>query len=140
MDRLFDDFEGGVWRSLSGLEPFWRPGPSLVAVPAVDVAESDEAFEITAELPGMAEKDVSVTIANGAVTILGEKSEEKEEKKKDYYVSERRYGSFERTFQVSAGIETDSAEAVFRNGVLTVTLPKTAEAQKVVKRISVKAG
>jgi HSP20 family protein len=143
MDRLFDDFEGGFWsspfrRSLSGIDPFWRRGASLVAAPAVDVAESDKAFEITAELPGMSEKDLSVTLASGALTIKGEKSEEKEEKKKDYYVSERRYGSFERSFQVPDGVDTDKVEASFKNGVLKVTLPKTAEAQKAVKQIAVK--
>ena len=80
-----------------------------------------------------------MNVANGGLTIKGEKREEKEEKQKDYYVSERRYGSFERHFGLPEGVDANKIEATFKNGVLKVTLPKTAEAQKSAKKIEVKA-
>jgi len=80
-----------------------------------------------------------VKLANGVLTIKGEKQEEKEEKKKDYYLRERSYGSFERSFQLPEGVDTDKIEAGFKKGVLTLTLPKSAEAQKTEKKIAVKA-
>ncbi len=144
IDRLFDDFDGGFWRSpfrrsAFDLEPFWRRELSWTTAPAMDVAETDRAYEITAELPGMSEKDVEVVASNGVLTIKGEKKEEKEEKKKDYYLSERRYGSFERRMQIPEDVEADKIEAAFKKGVLTVTLPKKPEAQKPAKKIEVKA-
>lgn len=111
----------------------------LIASPAVDVSESDKAYEITAELPGLDEKNVEVSVANGGLTIKGEKKEEKEQNQKDYYVSERSYGSFERYFGLPEGVDADKIEASFKNGVLKVMLPKTAEAQKPAKKIEVKA-
>ena len=144
IDRLFDDFGGGFWRSpfrrsVFDLEPFWRRELSWETAPAMDIAETEKAYEITAELPGMSESDVEVVASNGGLTIKGEKREEKEEKKKDYYLSERRYGSFERRMQIPEGVDADKIEASFKNGVLTVTLPKTAQTQNPEKRISVKA-
>jgi HSP20 family protein len=122
------------------IEPFWRRELTWGAAPAVDIAESDKAYEITAELPGLDEKNIEVKLANGALTIKGEKQEEKEEKKKDYYLHERHFGSFERCFRVPEGVDADKIEASFKKGVLTVTLPKTPEAQKAEKKIAVKAG
>ena len=87
----------------------------------------------------MDEKNVEVKFADGVLTIKGEKREEKEEKKKDYYLSERNYGSFQRAFQVPDGVDADKIEATFKNGVLIVTMPKSAEAQKSAKKITVKA-
>jgi HSP20 family protein len=143
VDRLFEDFDRGFWRSpfrsTFALEPLWRGELTWGAAPAVDITESDKAYEVTADLPGMSEKDVEVRLANGGLVIKGQKQEEKEEKKKDYYLHERRFGSFERSFRVPEGVETDKVEASFKNGVLTVTLPKTAEAQKAQKKIAVKA-
>ena len=121
------------------VEPFWRRELTWTTTPAMDVAETDKAYEITAELPGMSESDVEVVAANGVLTIKGEKKEEKEEKKKDYYLSERRYGSFERRMQIPEDVEADKIEAAFKKGVLTVTLPKKPEAQKPAKKIEVKA-
>jgi HSP20 family protein len=95
---------------------------------------------VTAELPGMDEKNIEVKVSNGDLLIKGEKEEEKEEKKKDYYLQERHFGSFERRFRVPEGVDADKIEASFKKGVLTVTLPKTAEAQKAEKKIAVKAG
>ena len=141
IDRLFDNFGHDFWRSpfraLADFEPLWSS--KLAASFAVDVTETDAAYEITAELPGMDEKNIDVKVVNGGLTIKGEKKDEKEEKKKDYYVSERRYGSFERYFRMPEGVDTDKIEANFKKGVLTVTLPKKAEAQKPAKKIDVKA-
>jgi HSP20 family protein len=105
----------------------------------MDIAETEKAYEITAELPGMSESDVEVVASNGGLTIKGEKKEEKEEKKKDYYLSERRYGSFERRMQIPEGVDADKIDATFKKGVLTVTLPKKPEGQKPAKKISVRA-
>ena len=88
----------------------------------------------------MDEKNVEVKFANGVLTIKGEKKEEKEEKRKDYHLSERRYGSFQRSFTVPDGIESDKIEATFKDGVLTVSLPKRPEAQKKEKQIAIKKG
>jgi HSP20 family protein len=141
VDRLFDDFGDDFWRrpfrSLAGLEKGWAQ--KSVAAPAADVVETDKAYEITAEMPGIDQKNIEVNVASGRITIKGEKEEETEEKKKDFYVSERRYGSFERYFGLPEGVDADKIEATFKNGVLKVTLPKTAEAQKAAKKIEVKA-
>jgi HSP20 family protein len=143
IDRLFDDFAAGPWRSpfrraMSDVEPFWRGETSWAKVPAVDVADAANAYEITAELPGIDEKNVEVKYADGVLTIKGEKRDEKEEKRKDYYLSERHYGSFQRSFSVPDGVDADKIAATFKNGVLSVTLPKTPEAQKKEKQIEIK--
>jgi HSP20 family protein len=106
---------------------------------AVDIVEKDNAYEVTAELPGMDEKNIEVKLDNGGLTIKGEKQEEKEEKRKGYHLQERRFGSFERYFAVPEGVDTDKIEASFKKGLLTVTLPKKPEAQKPAKKIDVKA-
>ncbi len=144
VDRLFEDFAGGIWRSPFGrsffdIEPAWRAQSAMSTMPAVNVTETDKAYEITAELPGMDEKNIQVKVADGVLTIKGEKQEEKEEKNKDYYLSERSFGSFQRSFEVPNGVDTDKIDASFKNGVLTVTLPKSTEAQKAEKKITVKA-
>ena len=108
-------------------------------MPAIDVTETEKSYKVAAELPGMDEKNIEVKIANGMLTIRGGKHEEKEEEKQDYYVRERSFGSFERTFPVPDGVDLDKVDASFKKGVLTVTLPKTAEAQKAEKKITVKA-
>ncbi|MGC2410981.1 MAG: Hsp20/alpha crystallin family protein [Methyloceanibacter sp.] len=145
IDRLFDDLHWGGWRrpiarTLFDVEPFWRGSTGWGGVPAVDMAEKDKEYEITAELPGMDEKNIDVKFADGVLTIKGEKKEEKEEKNKDYYLSERRYGSFQRSFQVPESVDGDKIEAKFVNGVLTVRLPKSPEAQKNEKKIAIKKG
>ena len=125
------------------IEPLWRRKLSWAAAPAVDITESDKAYEISAELPGMDEKNIEVKVVNGSLIIKGEKQEEKEEKKKekkkDYYLHERQFGSFERCFEVPEGVDADKIEASFKKGVLIVTLPKKPEAQKPAKKIEVKA-
>ncbi len=143
VDRLFDDFQLGSWRlpfrrAGFDVEPFWRGEMSWGKAPAVDVVDKEKAYEITAELPGMDESNIDIKFADGTLTIKGEKRDEKEERKKDYYLSERRYGSFQRSFGVPGGVDADKIEASFKNGVLTVTLPKTPEAQRSEKKIAIK--
>ncbi len=143
IDQLFEDFGIGTWRSpfrrsFFDMDPFRRAKTAFSGMPAVDVTETEKGYKVVAELPGMDEKNIEVKIANGMLTIKGEKQEEKEEEKQDYYVRERSFGSFERTFQVPDGVDLDKVDASFKKGVLTVTLPKTAEAQKAEKKITVK--
>lgn len=144
IDRIFDDFHPfGIGapsgRSVFDLElPKLRPQAWQIA-PAIDLAEKNDEYEITAELPGLDEKDVEIKLSNHMLTIKGEKNEQKEEREKDYYLSERRYGSFQRSFQLPDGVDPDKIEANFAKGVLTVRMPKTAEAKKAEKKIAIKA-
>jgi HSP20 family protein len=145
IDRLFNDFGMSGWQPFPFRRPSWATEPvfqremTWPTMPAVDVTDSEKAYEITAELPGMDEKSIEVKVADGNLTIKGEKEEETEEKKKDYYMRERRFGSFERSFEVPESVDLNKIEASFKKGVLTVTLPKKAEAQKPAKKIEVKA-
>jgi HSP20 family protein len=108
--------------------------------PAMDVTENDSAYEIVAELPGMDEKNVDVTLANGVLTVKGEKTEEREERKKDYYLRERIFGSFDRSFRLPDGVDAAKIDATFKNGILNITLPKTTEAKQSEKKIIIKGG
>jgi len=142
IDRLFDEYGHAFprWsfgRRRVGLRPFWRT--AFEAVPAVDVVENETSYQFIAELPGLDEKDVEVSMADNVLTIKGEKKDEKEEKKKEYYRAERRFGSFRRSFELPAGVDQNKIEANFQKGVLTITLPKTAEAQKKAKKIPITA-
>jgi HSP20 family protein len=144
MDRLFDRFTGGFGfpsvRRLFDVEPLWRDDTVTgLTMPAVDVSEDGKAFRITAELPGMSEKNIDVTVTGDLVILKGEKQQEREEKGKNRYLSERSYGSFQRSFYLPDGVASDKITAEFTNGVLTVTLPKTTEAQAQQKKIEVKA-
>jgi HSP20 family protein len=144
IDRLFDDFHPFGWRlpsprSVFDLEMPKLGGTAWAVAPAMDLVEKATEYEITAELPGINEKNVEIKLSNHMLTIKGEKSEENEGKEKDYFLSERRYGSFQRSFQLPESVEVDKIAAIFAKGVLTVKLPKTANAQKAEKKISVKA-
>ena len=103
----------------------------------MDVCERENEYEITAELPGMDASNVDVKLSEGVLTIKGEKEEQKEEKQKDYHVSERRFGSFQRSFELPEGIDEDKIQASFEKGVLTIKLPKGTEAQKPEKKIPI---
>ncbi len=143
IDRLFEDLDRDFWRfpfrrSVFEVEPFWRRQLKWGGAPAVDIVETDTAYEVTADLPGMDEKDIEVRLAKGGLTIKGEKQEDKEEKKKDYYLRERHVGSFERRFALPEGVDADKIEATFRKGLLTVRLPKKPEAIKPEKKIEIK--
>ena len=143
VDRLFDTFGDVSFPVAFGRPAFrldlpWPREEVWQISPAVDFVERDKEYEITVELPGLSEKDVEVKLSNGNLVIKGEKKEEKEEKGKDYHVSERRFGSFVRSFTAPQGVDSGNVEATFANGVLTVKLPKTVEAQKSEKKIEVK--
>ena len=143
MDRLFEDFDRDFWptpfrRPSFALDPLWRQDLAWANNPAVDIVEKEKAYEITAELPGLDDKDIEVKLSNDGVTIKGAKKEEKEEKNKNYHLQERHFGSFERYFAVPPGVDMDKIEARFDKGVLTVTLPKKPEAQKPEKKIEIK--
>ena len=131
MDSLFDNFYRGF-----DIGPFESRLGAFS--PKVDVTENDKEIKISAELPGMDEKDIEVSLHNDMLTIKGEKKEEKEDKGKDYYRMERSYGSFLRTIPLPAEVETDKVEAKFKKGVLSITLPKTAKAVAETKKIAVK--
>lgn len=135
INRVFDDFWSRFDRPFGAGNGFLSLGG-----PRTDIAESDSDVEITVELPGMDEKDIDLSLTDDVLTIKGEKKAEKEEKKKGYYLSERSYGSFYRSIPLPPGIDTDKAKAEFKKGVLTITLPKSPEAQAKVKKIPVKAG
>jgi HSP20 family protein len=98
-------------------------------MPQVDVDETAKEIRVTVELPGMEEKDLEVSLVEGALTIKGEKSEEHEEEKGDVHRSERQYGMFERTIPLPSEVDADKVQASFKKGVLKITLPKTKEAQ-----------
>ena len=131
MNRLFDD----VFRGFD-LAPFGsaRGGDGGMGWPNIEVGETDKEVKVTAELPGLEEKDVDVELANGVLAIKGEKKTETEDK--DRLFSERTYGRFERRFPLD-NVEEDKVSASFKNGVLTVTLPKSAKTQQNVKRIAI---
>jgi len=144
VDRLFEDFDRDFWRApfrrgAFDLQPFWKRELTSGAAPAVDIVDKTSAYEVAAELPGLDEKNIEVKVVDGCLSIKGEKKEEKEEKKKDYYLHERHFGAFERQFRIPDGVDVDKIEASFKKGVLTVTLPKKAEAQKPEKKIEVRA-
>jgi HSP20 family protein len=105
-------------------------------MPVTDLSETDKEIEITAELPGLEDKDVTISLADNLLTIRGEKKAEKEQKDKNYRMVERSYGAFERTIELPEGVNPDTIKATIAKGVLTVTVPKPAPAQA--KTIAVK--
>jgi HSP20 family protein len=135
MDRLFDNFT-----SRFGVAPFFqtRFDTSLsLPSPAVDITEEEGAFNVSAEVPGMSEKDINVSLSGDTLTIKGEKRQEREEKGDNRYLSERSYGAFQRSFSLPEDVDREKIAASFAKGVLTVTLPKSAKAAP--KKIEVKA-
>jgi len=144
MDRLFDRFSTGfgmpALRRMFDIEPIGHFESSLAfPTPAIDVNEDENAYRITAELPGLEAKDLEVSILGDTLVIKGEKQQEKEQKEKNYHLTERSYGSFQRAFALPDGVARDNIAADLSKGVLTVILPKTAEARKPAKKIEVKA-
>jgi HSP20 family protein len=129
IDRLFEDFARGAYD--------WPNYPTRELTPRTDVVESDKAIEITAELPGLEEKDVEVNFADGVLTISGEKAEKEEEDIKNYRLFERSYGSFSRSLHLPDGIDADAITASISNGLLKVTVPKPAPAEA--KKVTIKS-
>ena len=105
--------------------------------PAVDMVDEKDAIVVKVDLPGLDQKDIEVTVQDGTLTIRGERKEEKEEKKDNYYCSERSYGAFLRSLPLPQGVEADQVKATFKNGVLQVRLPKAKEAKG--KTVEIKA-
>jgi HSP20 family protein len=128
MDRLMDDgfnrpFGGALW--------------DVASVPTMDLYQTDDSVVVKMGLPGVKPEDIQISVANGVLSVRGEVKEEKEEKEKTYHLRERRYGSFSRSVSLPSNVSADKSEAVFENGILTLTLPKAEEAKA--KTIIVKA-
>ncbi|MCK9274708.1 MAG: Hsp20/alpha crystallin family protein [Syntrophales bacterium] len=132
MNELFDSFLNDFGRS--PFDEVWRENFS----PKIDVIDNDKVLEISAELPGMEDKDISVSLTKDALILKGEKKEEKEEKGKDYWHSERRYGSFHRVIPMPEIIDTEKVEATFKKGVLQIRIPKMEGAVETSKKIPIK--
>jgi HSP20 family protein len=131
LSNLLDDFLG------SGIFNAWDRDISLVNYPRVDIVEEKDTYKITADMPGLDKKDITVEVKNGVLAISGEKKEEKSERDKNrYYHFERRYGSFRREFALPDHVDADHVEAKYANGVLELTLRKTEAAKP--KSIEVK--
>lgn len=135
VDHLFDSvFEGGFPRS----RIFESDDKALM--PSIDVKEDEARILVEAELPGLDEQDVELTLRDGILTISGEKKFEKSEEKANFHVMERRYGSFQRTLRLPETVDEDAVEATFEKGILKIMLPKKPEAVKHEKKIAIKAG
>ncbi|SDD86858.1 heat shock protein Hsp20 [Sphingomonas sp. YR710] len=132
IDRLFDDF-GTPGRSLFG----FAPRTALAPVPALDMVDDEKAYRLTAELPGLDEKDIEIGVADGVLSISGEKKEESERKEKGFMLSERRYGSFQRQIALPADVDPDAIKAQFKDGVLTVTMAKDEKAAARTRKIEI---
>ncbi len=132
MDRLFESFFGRG----SGLMPFWSGDLESAFSPCVDIVESDKEIRVSAELPGIDQKDIELSLDNDVLVIRGEKKNESEHRDRYTYRTERTYGSFSRAVRLPAEVDADKVDASFKNGVLTVTLPKTAVT--VTKKIAIK--
>lgn len=121
MDRIFDSFfrRGTVFDRLTHSN--W--------LPPVDVLDTEDYVEIRAEVPGLSEKDVHVSIADDVLTLKGEKKHESEEKDGNYHRLERSYGHFQRSFALPKNLEAEQVKAMFKNGVLTISIPKTEQSK-----------
>lgn len=135
MDRLFDRFTAGF--SGTPFTPARFFNLVSAPTPAVDITEDEKSFKLTAEFPGLTEKDIDLSISADTLTITGEKRQERQEKQNNCYMSERSYGQFRRSFSLPPTVERDRIDAKFSNGVLTIILPKTEAAAP--RKIDVKA-
>jgi HSP20 family protein len=138
MERWFEDF---FRRPFSLTRPSWFPRlrmPEIEEVsPSVDVFEERDEVVVKAELPGMSKEDIDVKVTDDVVTISGEKKKEERIEKKNYYRIERSYGSFTRSFRLPTEVQTEKASAKFKEGVLEIRIPKTEEAKKKEKKVSI---
>lgn len=133
LDTMFEDFFRGF-----DIEPRWTHRLSTFS-PRIDVTESEKELKIAAELPGINEKDIDVSVTRDTLTIKGEKKEEKEDDGKDYYRMERSYGAFCRTIPLPVEVETDKISASYKKGILNIMIPKSAKAIESKKKIAIKA-
>lgn len=132
INRLFSDFWGEPSTELSQ----WQSG----FIPTIDVSEDEKEIHITAELPGLSEKDITLTVRENALVIEGEKKREHEEKKENFYRRETSYGSFHRVITLPAEVDEAKAQAKFEKGVLRVDIPKSEAARRKERKIEIKAG
>ena len=139
MNRVFDNFFGDSFMAPFGRGmgfPSTARASGLIA-PKVDVKETERAVVISAELPGIDEKDVELVYRDGVLTLKGEKKYERDQNEENVHVMERSYGSFQRSFQVPDTVDAEKIDANFDKGVLTITLPRSPEALKREKRIKI---
>lgn len=136
VDRVFEDF----WRGFGSPALFNDNGGAMAFDVRVDTSEDDKAYHVVAELPGMTEKDVEVTFADNMLTISGEKKAEKEVKEEHLHRRERSFGSFRRSFSLPSEVDEGKIAATFKDGVMTIDLPKTKTAQKKAKKITISRG
>ena len=136
MNRLFDDFFGEAPLAERGRGAEWAPAAFL---PRVDVSETGTEVQVTAELPGMDEKDIVVELQDDVLTLRGEKKSAQEEKGQNWFRREQSYGAFRRAIELPAGVDAGQAKAQFKKGVLTFTAPKRAEEQAQRKAIPIHA-
>ena len=134
MDRLFDDFFAPV--ESQGMAPFTQRAG---AWPSIDMRETDQAYEIEAELPGLEQNDVEVNLRDNILMISGEKRDEHKEEASGRHYTERSYGRFERMIPFDVEVDPDKVEARFKNGLLSVKVPKNPKASSKTRRIEVKA-
>lgn len=130
---LLEEFEDAVGRLWEGREDGWSFGYS---VPSLDISETDKSVEVKLDLPGIKPKEIEIQLNGNVLTVSGERKEEQEEKGKTYHRVERRSGSFSRSITLPCAVQEDEVAAEYRDGVLTVTLPKTEEART--RKIAVK--
>ena len=136
-----DDFENRMNRFMERAfsEPFSVAFTEPIGwMPAMDIVETAKELTVTAELPGMDQKDVDVSVENGVLTIRGEKTDEREKEDKKTYLYERSYGAFQRSFMLPTTVETDKIAAEFEKGVLKVHLPKDGEAKPKGRKIEIR--
>lgn len=136
MDRLFESFFNGM-PALSNFRQAFPTAQGLT--PAFDVKESEKELVVKADLPGIDEKDIQLTIHDGVLSLRGEKKSERKDERENYHLMERSYGSFQRTIRLPETIDEDKVDARFDKGVLTVTLPKRPEMVKAQKKIEIKS-
>ncbi|MEW6324561.1 MAG: Hsp20/alpha crystallin family protein [Nitrospirota bacterium] len=135
MERWFDDVLGGPWRRF-GLPDWWRRRELIPRQPAIEISEDRDSLIVKAEIPGLKKEDLQVNLAEGLLTIRGERKHEEEKKEKGYFYSERSYGSFSRSIQLPAEVQSDKVNASFKDGVLEIRLPKTEQAKQ--REVSIK--
>lgn len=137
-DRLFNSMLQGFGRAPIGFDDLGRPALSPeILKPTVDIASAEKEYTVTVEVPGVNEDDVKLELSDGNLTIQGEKKREKSSRDKDYFCVERSYGAFRRVLSLPDDVDQDGIRAAFRNGVLTITMPRRALPQSKVKRIEV---
>ncbi len=130
INKLFDDFFQGPPARASLWEGAW--------VPTTDVSETENEFTVKFELPGVSQKDVSISLTDDVLTVKGEKKQETEEKKRNYYRTECSYGAFQRSFRLPVPVKSDEIKATFKNGILEVVIPKAEEVRP--KDIQIEVG